>query len=242
MTTWTRRHILRSAGAVGALLSVAPFSLAADEKEKSKEFTLPKLPYDYDALKPVIGEQTMKFHHDVHHQAYINNANKLLKDHPELLALGARGILSDIEKVPAAIRQGVINNVGGHINHTLFWQLMTPKGGTGPTGDLLEAINSTFKSVDGFKTIFNEKAMTTFGSGWAWLVLTKDGKLEIISRPNQNSPYLEGLRPVMGLDVWEHAYYLDYGPKRADYVKAWWNVVNWDYIGKRFENLSKGKA
>lgn len=196
-------------------------------------YSLPALPYPTNALEPHIDAKTMEIHHTKHHQAYINNANNALKDYPELAALEAEVLIQDLSKVPEAIRTAVRNNAGGHANHSLFWQVMAPNAGGEPTGELAAAINSTFGNFATFKEKFAAAAATRFGSGWAWLVKT-GGKLDVISTPNQDSPLMEGKTPLLGLDVWEHAYYLNYQNRRPDYVTAFWNVVNWPEVARRF--------
>jgi len=231
----TRREMLCKAGLGAAALAVAPLAaLAADEKG----FTLPKLPYAYDALEPHIDKLTMEIHHDRHHQAYITNLNTALMAHPDLLKKPIAELLRDYEKVPMEIRTAVINNGGGHANHTMFWEIMGPKGGGEPTGPLAKAIAADLGSFDKFATAFTQKAMTQFGSGWAWLVVEK-GKLQVLNYPNQISPYMQHQIPLLGIDVWEHAYYLKYQNKRADYVKAWWNVINWKDVAARHEKALK---
>jgi superoxide dismutase, Fe-Mn family len=196
-------------------------------------FELPKLPYDYKALEPHIDAQTMEIHHSKHHNAYVTNLNKALEgqDYANKSLEELMGIMS---KLPAAVR----NNGGGHYNHSLFWQVMKPGGGGAPTGAIAQAIDQAFGSFDAFKEKFNNAAATRFGSGWAWLIKKADGKLEVTSSPNQDNPLMDLAEvkgtPVLGLDVWEHAYYLKYQNKRPDYVGAWWNVVNWDEVNKRF--------
>jgi superoxide dismutase, Fe-Mn family len=189
-------------------------------------YTLPPLPYAYDALEPHIDEATMKLHHDKHHRAYVRNANKLLADHPELAKLSPVELLESIDSAPEDIRQGLINNVGGHLNHTEFWQMMSPDGGGRPGGALGAAIDERFGSFEEFQTALSTAAAKRFGSGWAWLVV-KDGKLDIVSTPNQDPPLLDGAKAILGVDVWEHAYYLKFNNRRGDYVASWWNVVNW---------------
>lgn len=208
-------------------------------------YELPKLPYAPNALEPHIDAKTMEIHHGKHHQAYITNANNLLKDHPDLAALDVKVLISDLSKVPEAIRGGVRNNAGGHANHSFFWTIMGPgKGGT-PGGALATAINATFGSFDNFKAEFAKAGATRFGSGWAWLYVGADKKLAIGSTANQDSPLMgkavagiEG-QPVIGLDVWEHAYYLNYQNRRPDYITAFWNVVDWDEAGKNFLAATK---
>ncbi|MBV9732482.1 MAG: superoxide dismutase [Verrucomicrobia bacterium] len=201
-------------------------------------YELPPLPYPFNALEPHIDAKTMEIHHDKHHQAYITNANNALKDHPDLAAKPVDELIASLSQVPESIRTVVRNNAGGHSNHSFFWQIMAPNAGGAPKGKLAEAITATFGSVDAFKEKFQAAGASRFGSGWAWLVVNKEGKLEITSTPNQDSPIMEGLKPVIGIDVWEHSYYLLYQNKRPDYLKAWWNVVNWDQAEK---NFSAGK-
>ena len=196
-------------------------------------FELPPLPYAYDALEPTIDAKTMEIHHGKHHKAYVDNLNAAIQGHPELEKKSIEQLMRDINSVPQDIRQKVINNGGGHANHSMFWEIMAPNAGGEPSGNVAEAIKSTFGSFDGFKGKIKEAALGRFGSGWAWLVLDK-GKLSIISTPNQDSPLMSGHTPILGVDVWEHAYYLRYQNKRADYVDAWWKVVNWPNVAKRF--------
>ncbi|SRR5579883_1079559 len=202
-------------------------------------FELPPLPYGYDALEPYIDEQTMHLHHDKHHQAYVTNLNNAVQG-TAFENLSVEEIMRRINEVPENIRTAVRNNGGGHVNHTMFWEIMKPNGGGEPTGALAQAINRAFGSFDQFKTQFNDAGVKRFGSGWAWLVLNPSGQLQVISTANQDSPFMDGLFPVMGNDVWEHAYYLKYQNRRADYLNAWWNVVNWDEIAKRFERAKSG--
>ncbi len=203
-------------------------------------FELPPLPYAYNALEPYIDEQTMQLHHDKHHAAYVKNLNAALEKHPELNAWSLQDLMSKINQVPEDIRTAVRNNGGGHINHTLFWQIMAPHAGGEPTGTLAADIQKTFGSFATLREQLNKAAMGRFGSGWAWLVLD-GGKLAIISTANQDSPVMEGKSPVMGVDVWEHAYYLKYQNRRDEYLAAWWNVVNWPEIAKRYEKLHQGQ-
>jgi len=198
-------------------------------------FELPPLPYDYSALEPYIDTQTMQLHHDKHHQAYVTALNNALKDQAQFASLSLEELMRRINEVPESIRTIVRNNGGGHINHTMFWQIMKPNGGGEPTGAIASAIQSAFGSFDAFKTAFNDAGVKRFGSGWAWLILDSSGKLQITSTANQDSPYMEGNYPVMGNDVWEHAYYLKYQNRRPDYLNAWWNVVNWDEISRRYQ-------
>ena len=195
---------------------------------------LPPLPYAYNALEPYIDEQTMQIHHDRHHATYVNNLNAALEGHADLQSKPLNELLASLDSVPENIRTAVRNNGGGHANHTLFWEIMSPNGGGQPTGALADAINSTFGSFENFKTEFTKAATGRFGSGWAWLVMN-NGKLAITSTPNQDNPIMEGKTPILGLDVWEHAYYLKYQNKRPDYIAAFWNVVNWAEVNKRYE-------
>ncbi|MEX0718306.1 MAG: superoxide dismutase [Planctomycetaceae bacterium] len=196
-------------------------------------YELPKLPYAYDALEPHIDARTMEIHHTKHHQAYINNVNKALEGHSDLAQKPIDELMRGLTSVPEAIRTAVRNNGGGHSNHSLFWTVMKPGGGGEPKGDLAETIKTTFGGFDKFKEEFNAAAATRFGSGWAWLSLD-GGKLRVESTPNQDTPLSEGRTPILGLDVWEHAYYLHYQNRRPDYIAAFWNVVNWDEVAKRF--------
>jgi superoxide dismutase, Fe-Mn family len=198
-------------------------------------YELPPLPYPFAALEPHIDAKTMEIHHDKHHQTYITNANNALKDYSELAAKPVEELLANLSAVPEAIRTVVRNNAGGHANHSFFWKILGPNAGGSPKGKLAEAINSTFGSFDQFKEKFQAAGAGRFGSGWAWLVVNKEGKLEITSTPNQDSPISDGLKPVLGVDVWEHAYYLLYQNRRPDYLKAFWNVVNWVEVGKYYE-------
>jgi len=203
------------------------------------EFTLPPLPYGYDALEPHIDTQTMQIHHDKHHQAYVTNLNAALKDHADLQAKDIATLLKEINAVPEAIRTAVRNNGGGHYNHTMFWEIMKPGGAKEPGGALGDAIKATFSSVDGLKEKMNEAGTKRFGSGWSWLIVDGGGALQVLSTANQDCPLMDGHYPVMGIDVWEHAYYLKYQNKRPDYLKAWWSVVNWDEAAKRFASAKK---
>ncbi len=199
------------------------------------EFSVPPLPYPYDGLQPHISKQTMEFHHDKHHQAYVTAANNALKDHPDLQAYSVEDLIKNLDKVPESIRTVIRNNGGGHANHSLFWTVMKPGGGGEPSGALAQAITSDLGGFAAFKEAFAKAGQTRFGSGWAWLVV-KNGKLSVISTPNQDNPLMDGSgTPILGLDVWEHSYYLDYQNKRPDYITAWWNTVNWDEVARRFE-------
>ena len=195
---------------------------------------LPDLPYSYDALEPHIDAKTMSIHHDKHHQGYVNNLNAALEKYPDLQNKAMVELLADLDAIPADIRTAVRNNGGGHANHSLFWPCMSPQGGGEPKGSLAEAINKSFGSFASFKEQFTKAAATRFGSGWAWLCVDGDGSLVITSTPNQDNPVSEGLIPILGLDVWEHAYYLNYQNRRPDYIAAWWKVVNWNEVAKNF--------
>src|SRR6516164_11642624 len=197
-------------------------------------YELPKLPYAYDALEPHIDARTMEIHYTKHHQAYVDNLNKAVKG-TDLEKKTVEDLISDLNAVPENIRTVVRNNAGGHANHSFFWKILGPNAGGSPKGKLADAINSAFGSFDQFKEKFQAAGAGRFGSGWAWLVINKAGALEIMSTPNQDNPIMDGLKPVFGVDVWEHAYYLKYQNRRPDYLKAIWNVVNWDEVGKNFE-------
>lgn len=197
--------------------------------------SLPDLPYAHDALEPHIDARTMQIHHGKHHQGYVNNLNSALEGRSDLQAKSVENLLRDIEAVPEEIRTAVRNNGGGHANHSLFWRIMSPRGGGGPEGGLAEALDDAFGSFDAFRDEFASTAGGRFGSGWGWLVVRNGGDLAVYSTPNQDSPYMEGDTPILGVDVWEHAYYLNYQNRRADYLKAWWNVVDWSAVAQRFE-------
>ncbi len=195
---------------------------------------LPNLPYVYEALEPYISKEIMMLHHDKHHAAYVKNLNDAIEPYEALHGKTAEELLMSLNDIPEEIRMAVRNNGGGHVNHSMFWQIMAPNAGGEPTGALLEAIHKDFGSFADFQTKFNEAGTRRFGSGWVWLIKNKEGKLEIVSTANQDNPLMEGLTPIMGNDVWEHAYYLQYKNVRADYLKAWWNVINWQEVEKRF--------
>jgi superoxide dismutase, Fe-Mn family len=197
-------------------------------------FELPKLPYAEDALEPHIDKATMNIHHTKHHNTYVTNLNNALEGNTELLAKSVEEVVSNLDAVPEAVRTAVRNNGGGHANHSLFWSILSPNGGGEPTGELADAISSKFGSLASLKEEFAKAATTRFGSGWAWLVVN-NGELEVTSTPNQDSPLMEGKTPVLGLDVWEHAYYLNYQNRRPDYINAFWNVVNWEEVSKRYK-------
>ena len=209
--------------------------MADEAKDQKYPFKLPALEYDYDALDAVIDTETMKLHHDKHHQAYVDNLNKAIETKTDLQSKTLSEILSDLDSVPEDVRGAVRNNGGGHINHSMFWTIMKAGGGQ-PSGDLAAAIDSSFGSLDDLKTKFNEAGVKQFGSGWVFVTVSGD-KLEIQSMPNQDTPFHKGIEPLFGNDVWEHAYYLKYQNKRPDYLKAWWEVADWDAIAQRYEKL-----
>ena len=202
-------------------------------------FALPPLPYDYAALEPHIDARTMEIHHTKHHQAYVNNLNAALEKAPDFQQKSLDDIIANVSKVPEAVRTAVRNNAGGHWNHSMFWLIMSPKGGGDPSGNLGDAVAKSFGDVAKLKEQFNAAAASRFGSGWAWLVADGSGALKIESTPNQDNPAMDGRYPILGLDVWEHAYYLKYQNRRADYISAWWNVVNWPEVAKRYEARPK---
>jgi Fe-Mn family superoxide dismutase len=197
-------------------------------------FELPKLPFAYDALEPHIDARTMEIHHSKHHQAYTNNLNAAIEKHPELADKKIWELLADLDAVPEDIRGAVRNNGGGFKNHNIFWKVMSPDGGGEPSGDLADAINTAFGDFASFKEKFASAGMTQFGSGWSWLCKADDGSLSVVATANQDNPLSQGLSPLMGIDVWEHAYYLNYQNMRGDYIAAWWNVVNWEEVARRF--------
>jgi len=220
-------------------MSVKALVKKQNVKQKNNEVTymaysLPDLPYNYDALEPHIDARTMEIHHTKHHQGYTNKVNAALEGH-EFADLDIEEVLSRIDEVPGEKRQAVINNGGGYANHKLFWTVLSPNGGGEPSGELAGAINDTFGSFDKFKEEFAAAAGSRFGSGWAWLSVDEDGNLKVHSTPNQDSPIMDGLTPILGLDVWEHAYYLNYQNRRPDYISAFWNVVNWDQVAEYYD-------
>jgi Fe-Mn family superoxide dismutase len=232
----TRRVLLR--GALFTPLAVVALPRLAEaapllRQDDSGPFTLPKLSYPFKALEPHIDAMTMEIHHDRHHATYVKNLNDAVKKEASLSGKSVEDLLKGLDSIPASVQTAIRNNAGGHYNHTMFWEIMKPGGGGAPTGAIADAIKGTFGSFDAFTTAFNDAGTKRFGSGWAWLVRTKEGKLEIISTANQDCPLTIGAYPILGNDVWEHAYYLKYQNKRADYLKAWWNVVNWDAVNKR---------
>jgi Fe-Mn family superoxide dismutase len=203
---------------------------------------LPPLPYDYAALEPFIDTQTMHLHHDAHHAAYVKNLNTALEKHPDLQSRSAIDLLKNINSVPEDIRTAVRNHGGGHVNHTMFWEIMKPKGGGDPHGQIGDAIKGVFGGFDTLKQKFNDAGAKLFGSGWVWVV-SKNNRLEIITTANQDSPYMQGYYPIFGNDVWEHAYYLKYQNRRPEYLQAWWNVINWEAVNKRLEESARlGRA
>ena len=245
----TRRQAIKTTALASAALATLPGAIAQQPQGNGQverlittaaggPFTLPPLPYAYDALEPHIDAQTMQIHHDKHHAAYIANLNKAVADFPDLGKKPVEDLLKDLNSVPEKIRTTVRNNGGGHYNHSLFWQMMKKGGGGEPAGDLAKAIDTSFGSFSAFKDNFSKAALGQFGSGWAWLIL--DGSaVKIEPTANQDSPLSSGKTPLLGVDVWEHAYYLKYQNKRADYITAWWNVVNWDFVADRY---AKSKA
>jgi Fe-Mn family superoxide dismutase len=198
-------------------------------------FQVPDLPYDYAALEPTIDEQTMRLHHDKHHQAYVDNANAALEG-TEFADADVDEVLRNLDRIPEEKRAAVRNNAGGHANHSLFWEIMSPEGGGEPSGALADAIASTFGSVDELKAKVNDGGVKRFGSGWTWLVKDGAGGLSVVSTANQDSPVSDGQRPILGIDVWEHAYYLKYQNRRPEYLQTWWNVANWDEVARRYES------
>jgi Fe-Mn family superoxide dismutase len=200
---------------------------------------VPPLPYDYAALEPTIDAQTMRLHHDLHHGAYVKNLNAALEKHPELFKKSADELLRDLNSIPEDIRTAVRNNGGGHVNHSMFWKIMKPKAGGEPGGKIADAIKKAFGSLETFKQQFNDAGVKQFGSGWVWLA-HGNGKLQILTTPNQDNPLTQGLFPILGNDVWEHAYYLKYNNRRSEYLAAWWNVTNWEEINARFERAASG--
>jgi Fe-Mn family superoxide dismutase len=246
MTHLARRDFLRAAGAGAATLALAPLIDARQKDKGAKKggpFTLPPLPYAYDALEPTIDAETMRIHHDRHHAAYVAGLNAAVAKEPSLAGKSVSALLRDINSVPVAVRQAVRNMGGGHVNHTIFWEIMGPRAGGKPTGVLAKAIDAKFDSFDKFQKLFSTAAATQFGSGWAWLVLGPGRELQVVQRPNQDSPYMTKLVPLLGIDVWEHAYYLKYQNYRPKYIAAWWNVVNWKAVADRYGKFAgKGKA
>lgn len=227
----TRRDLLRTLS-VPVLSSVLPAGAAAQQAEP---FSLPPLPYPYDALEPHIDAKTMQIHHTGHHAAYVRNLNAAVSKHPELARKAVEELLADLNALPADVRTAIRNNGGGHANHTLFWQIMSPKGGGQPRGELAKAIENAFGSFARFQEQFISTAMGVFGSGWAWLTVDRNKQLRIEPTPNQDTPLSEGRTPILGIDVWEHAYYLKYQNRRAEYVKAFQNVIDWDRVAEFYQ-------
>lgn len=225
-----RRSFLAAAGGALAAGALAPGLLA---QASPGHYSLPPLPYAKEALEPAIDAATMEIHHGRHHNTYVVNLNKALADNPDTAKVPLETLLSDLSKVPESIRGVIRNHGGGHHNHALFWTSLKPKGGGEPSGALGDAVKAGFDGFDKFKTAFSDGALKVFGSGWQWLV-KKGGKLDLMGTPNQDSPLSQGAVPLLGLDVWEHAYYLNYQNRRADYLAAWWNVVNWNEVNTRF--------
>ena len=241
MIELARRSLLIATGLLAArpLLRVAMAAEVNPTTAVVYPYAVPPLPYDYNANEPTIDTLTMQLHHDKHHAAYVSNLNSALKDHPELQTRPLADLLARLDDVPEAIRATVRNNAGGHANHTMFWQILGGKGGE-PTGDVKAAIDRDFGSMDKLRADFNQAALKVFGSGWAMVLVDRDGKLSLVARPNQDSPWMEGKTPLFGNDVWEHAYYLKYQNRRADYVTAWWNVLNWQAISARYAAAKNG--
>jgi Fe-Mn family superoxide dismutase len=242
MLTPDRRQFLCAAGAATLVsaFSAGPFARAYAADAPTGPFTLPPLPYEPAALEPHIDATTMGLHHDKHHATYVTNLNKALADHGDLAKLPLEEILAKIEEVPEAVRKAIRNNGGGHANHSMFWQIMGAPGGPEPDGDLKTAIDSDLGGLDKLKDDFNTAGTKVFGSGWVFVTVDKAGKLALTSKPNQDTPLMEGQQVLFGNDVWEHAYYLKYQNKRADYLKAWWNVVNWKAVGERYAAAKAG--
>lgn len=234
-----RRNFLLLSGASVSTIALGTFAKSTLAQSLNSEsegpFELPPLPYDYNALEPYIDEETMRFHHDKHHAGYTKNLNTAVSRYPELASKSAEDILRDFSNVPQDILTTVRNNGGGYVNHKMFWSIMSPDGGGEPTGEIGNAIIDTFGSFDAFKEEFNEAGGKQFGSGWAWLVLDSNNQLKVMGTANQDSPLMDGMSPIMGNDVWEHAYYLNYRNARGEYLKQWWNVVNWTEVNNRYE-------
>ncbi|ABD05318.1 Superoxide dismutase [Rhodopseudomonas palustris HaA2] len=240
MSLLSRRRLIVSATGFAAAAMAAPrAAFAQAAATPAGPFTLPPLPYPAAALEPHIDAKTMEIHHGKHHQAYVSNMNGFAKDHPKLAQMSVPDVLGKLGDVPEAIRTGVRNNLGGHANHTMFWQIMGPNGGK-PSGEVAAAIDRDLGGMDKFQADFNAAGGKQFGSGWVFVTVGKDGKLAIEARPNQDTPLMDGKRVLLGNDVWEHAYYLNYQNRRADYLKAWWNTVNWSKVGERYAAAKAG--
>jgi len=237
MTLSRRKLLLASAAVAGA--AIAP-RVASAQAPAAGPFRLDPLSYPVGALEPHIDAKTMEIHHDRHHQAYVNNLNAAVKDHADVAAMPLQDILAKINEMPEAVRTALRNNGGGHANHSMFWQIMGPPGGAQPDGDLFAAITRDFGGVDTLQARFNDAGTRVFGSGWVFVSVARDGKLALETRPNQDTPLMEGRRVLFGNDVWEHAYYLTYQNRRPDYLKAWWNVVNWSRIAERYAAAKAG--
>ncbi len=240
MQHWTRRDLLRAAGVGAAAVVLGPTIPAvarAVEADEKAPYTLPKLPYAFDALEPHIDARTMQIHHDLHHGAYVKNLNDIFQK-AKLAAIPLDELMTKIATLPMAIRVGVRNNGGGHFNHSMFWQQMAKDGGGEPKGELAKAIDASFGSFAKFQDTFSKAGLGRFGSGWAWVVVGPE-KLEVVSSANQDNPFMTGKKAILGLDVWEHAYYLKYQNRRGEYIKAWWNVVNWKDVAERYAAAKK---
>jgi superoxide dismutase, Fe-Mn family len=236
----TRREALhRTSLAAAALTTVGALDISAQTQMPTGPFQLPKLPYALDALEPHIDAKTMEIHHGKHHAAYVANLNKAVAGHPDLASKSVGELLLGLSKLPESIRTAVRNNGGGHLNHFTFWTIMKKGGGGTPKGELAKAIDTKFSSFDGFKEQFTKAATTVFGSGWAWLTIGNDGSLSVESLPNQDSPLAQGRTAILGLDVWEHAYYLKYQNRRPEYIAAFWNVIDWDAVTERYQKARK---
>lgn len=230
-----RRQLLQNLAAFSGAALIGGPNLRAQTPAPSGPFSLPALGYAFDALEPHIDAQTMQIHHDRHHAAYVNNLNGVITKYPDMAKMPIDQIVANLDKIPnPADRNTIRNNAGGHINHTFFWQSLKKNEGGKPSGDLLKAIETKFKTYDQFQTDFTQAATTVFGSGWAWLVKNADGSLDLLKTPNQDNPWMQGKTPILALDVWEHAYYLKYQNRRPDYIKAFWNVINWDFANEQF--------
>lgn len=242
-----RRNFLSIVGVTTSTALLSNFSIACAAENRlasteGSEFKLPPLPYAYDALEPYIDKRTMEFHHDKHHAAYVKNLNEAISKHANLKGKSVEELITNLNNIPEDIRKTVRNNGGGHLNHTMFWEIMSPNPDNKPRqpeGEIAKAIEKAFGSFAKFQDQFNEAGNKQFGSGWAWLVRDKSGNLKVTSTPNQDSPISEGMFPIMGNDVWEHAYYLNYQNRRADYLKSWWNVVNWEEVNRRYQRSLK---
>ena len=230
----TRRQAIKTTTLAAAAVAIAPGAIAQTAPAPTGPFTLPPLPYATDALEPHIDARTMEIHHDKHHAAYVTNLNAAIAEIPHLQGNSVENLLRDLGAVPESVRTRVRNNGGGHFNHTLFWQMMKKNGGGEPKGDLAKAIEKSFGSFNAFKDQFSKAALGQFGSGWAWLEWDREKDLQIQATPNQDSPLQLSREPLLGVDVWEHAYYLKYQNRRAEYVAAWWNVVDWDFVADRY--------